>query len=937
MLSPRYYIFFAIILCAIAFGFIKQTTNDDADIIQSPQDERSYQYYQLANGLKVLLVSTPDSKQASAAVSVDVGSGDNPKERLGLAHFLEHMLFLGTKPYPSADEYQSYISQHGGFNNAFTAYRQTTYYFEIDNQALEGALDRFAPFFISPLFSEKYLERERKAVHAEYKAKFRDDYRRIYAATKQAFNPEHPYSQFAVGSLDTLSNTDKSLIRDDVIEFYNKHYSADKMSLVIAGNYPLSQLKEWADTRFADIAKRDLEPRSQPEPLFKPEKLPAFMQIKPIKNLRSLNFIFPMPEIDSLYAQKPLSFIAHLLGHEGQGSLLALLKEKGWAETLGAGAGFSTEFVSTLNINISLTEEGVKHIDEITQALFYYSKLMQNIPAYLLKEQQALNQLAFRFHEKKSLSQTLIELSSHLLRYPAKDVLYANYRQEAIPKDTLQTFLSQVNKNNMLRVLVAPKAQTKQTEKWYQTPYSLSYEPLKQGALTANELKQMHLPKPNPFVPESLTLNPSQEQSKPELLQESKYLSAWYYPEHSFKTPKTNLFVAFNKQQVRNQLKAQVLTSLMVRTLNEALNPYSYPAALAGLSYRLSATQTGMELAVSGYQEKLPVLLEEILSNINNISINKEEFLRYKQSLKRELENIREQSPYQNAINEFKRATAHPSFNEQGWLEALAEIDQQELSDFAQNFGEQIHSTVLIHAADNKKQAQKLVNMIEQYLPANATKIEAIKSVELPHKAHQKMLNLPHNDRLYSLYIQGKNSSDKLRASYALLGSIISTPYYQTLRTEQQRGYIVFATQYPQRNIPGLFFLVQSPKYSPEQISQATTSFFKDFAKELNNLSQEEFSNHQQGLINRLLEPPKNMSQKAGRFWQEINQPSIEFNKRQQLAQAIKETQLKQIQNLYKKVVLEKDAGWLFITQGEALKNMIDFKSLEKQNLNALN
>merc|ERR1711879_1018245 len=133
------------------------------------------------------------------------------------AHFLEHMLFLGTEPYPESGEYQAHISRHGGSHNAFTAHQQTTYFFSIDNDELSGALDRFAPFFISPTFDETYVDCEKNAVHAEYSAKIKDDFRRIYNAEKQAMNPDHPYAKFSTGNLDTLSDRPDSKIRDELI------------------------------------------------------------------------------------------------------------------------------------------------------------------------------------------------------------------------------------------------------------------------------------------------------------------------------------------------------------------------------------------------------------------------------------------------------------------------------------------------------------------------------------------------------------------------------------------------------------------------------------------------------------------------------------------------------------------------------------------------
>ncbi len=645
MFSKKYYVFLLVVICAISTAFLKHLWQETTDIVQSPADKREYSYYQLDNGLKVLLVTDSKAKKASAALSVDVGSGDDPIERQGIAHFLEHMLFLGTKPYPKAEAYQAYINRHGGFNNAFTAFRQTTYYFSVDNNALEGALDRFAPFFISPLFSAKYVERERQAVEAEYRARIRNDFRRVYAAKKQAYNRQHPSSKFSVGALETLSDTKQSLIRDDVIAFYKSHYSSHRMSLVVAGNYPQAKLKEWVNARFAAIPKRNLAPRSASAPLLIESKRAHLLQVKPIKNTRSLNFVFPMPETDSLYAYKPIGFIAHLIGHEGEGSLLDLFKQQGWAEGLSASKGFNSAFLSTLEVHINLTEEGLEHIEDITQALFAYCKLLYKTPNYLIKEQQALAELAFKFEEQQPLSKVVTGLSGRLLRYPAKDVLYANYRQEQLTADMLKPFLDKIQPNNMLRTLIAPEAKTKAREKWYQTPYSLEQVALNIVALPKPLLAKLHLPKPNPFIPENLSINPAKEQQQPSILQQTKSMQAWYYPEHLFNAPKTIFVANLQTNAIRQQVKARVLASLLARTLGENLNTYSYPAMLSGLSFQLSA-DTGIQIELSGYQDKMPILLDKIISSLTHLSLTDEQFVRYKKSLQRELENAIQQSPY---------------------------------------------------------------------------------------------------------------------------------------------------------------------------------------------------------------------------------------------------------------------------------------------------
>ena len=111
------------------------------EVVKSPNDDRQYQYLELPNRMKVLLVSDPKADKAAAALTVGVGSTANPPGREGLAHFLEHMLFMGTKKYPEVDEYSAFIKKNGGMDNAFTGGNQTTYYFDIKPEALEPGLD----------------------------------------------------------------------------------------------------------------------------------------------------------------------------------------------------------------------------------------------------------------------------------------------------------------------------------------------------------------------------------------------------------------------------------------------------------------------------------------------------------------------------------------------------------------------------------------------------------------------------------------------------------------------------------------------------------------------------------------------------------------------------------------------------------------------------
>ena len=156
----------------------------NTDIEKSPNDNRDYAHFTLPNQLQVFLISDKEADKAAASLDIRVGSANDPEQLPGLAHFLEHMLFLGTEKYPDPDAYQKFISDHGGGHNAYTSLENTNYFFDINADYLEGALDRFSQQFTAPLFNEDYVQREVNAVHSEYSSKIQDDGRRYLESLK---------------------------------------------------------------------------------------------------------------------------------------------------------------------------------------------------------------------------------------------------------------------------------------------------------------------------------------------------------------------------------------------------------------------------------------------------------------------------------------------------------------------------------------------------------------------------------------------------------------------------------------------------------------------------------------------------------------------------------------------------------------------------------
>lgn len=156
---------------------LKQIVNT---IKQSRLDTNKYRYIKLNNEMRCLLVQDLDTQKAAATLNVNVGSLSDPLGVNGLAHFCEHMLFLGTKKYPDENYYSKFLTAHNGSKNAATAEDNTYYYFSVKNDKFEETLDIFSQFFKEPLFTESATEREMNAVDSEFQKNVSNEARRLF-------------------------------------------------------------------------------------------------------------------------------------------------------------------------------------------------------------------------------------------------------------------------------------------------------------------------------------------------------------------------------------------------------------------------------------------------------------------------------------------------------------------------------------------------------------------------------------------------------------------------------------------------------------------------------------------------------------------------------------------------------------------------------------
>ncbi len=894
-------------------------------ITKSPLDDKSYRALTLDNGLRVLLISDPDADKSAAALDVHVGSGHDPKDRQGLAHYLEHMLFLGTDKYPEAGQYQKYIADHGGNKNAYTVISDTNYHFSIDPDFLFPALDQFAQFFIAPTFTEKYVQRERAIVQSEYKARLKDESRRLWTAQRVAYNPDHPTTQFSVGSETTLADRSNDPIREDLIAFYRQYYVAPNMALTVLGRESLDQLQEKVSELFAGVRAEGERGPLFTEPLFKQGALPARLDLKPLIETRRLTFTFPIESVRPHYQSKPLNYIASILGHEGQGSILAALKKRGWAEALSAGGGYMDGVQGVVDISIKMTPEGLNHIQEVGAYLFtMVGKIArEGIAQWRFEEEQQLSKLDFRFQEAVDPYSLVRSLASRMQRLPAEDILAGPYLLEHCAPELIQQFLAALTPDNLLLTVVDPALEAEHKTDWYEVAYQQSmidsdWQAAWSAALAAEltepdlvgQVAALTLPARNPFVPENIELvADTSESSQPRRLDGLEPLSAWHQTHTDFNLPKASFFFSVKSPIASDSPAHALLTELLVKAVNDAMNAYSYPAYQAGLHYSLYRHSRGVSVRISGYADKQSVLLARILDELKGVTISETKFQQYKRELGRDLANRLKGRPSDIAIGALYDILMTNSWSPAEQQTAVSELSLEDLRAHHQALFESVELVALSMGSVTKEQSiARATQVANAFAEADRASVPRPQLRQISNgMALACPLPLAHPDAAFSLYLQGKEKSIHELALMRVLGALVEPQFYRQLRTENEVGYLVYATPFNVLDVPALLLSVQSNTHSVQDIGSLVEAFQRHFVAYLATLSDTDYKTTRQGLLSQLREAPSNLGELAERYWAELDRSAFGFDTRKKLIKAIEGTDKQSVTTYYKGLMADRE------------------------------
>lgn len=836
----------------------------------------------LKNGLEAYLFSDPEVDKSSAGLTVIVGSWDEPSQYPGLAHFNEHMLFLGTRKYPKEAEYNRFIADHDGTTNAFTAEEATSFMFSIENNAFPDALDRFASFFKEPLFNPSGVSRELNAINQEYAKNLNsDDFRELFVL-KALADPTHPFHRFNMGNLKSLSNVSQ----DSLKAWYHANYTSNLMRLAVISPLPLDKLRDLVIANFKDVPNLSRTQSDWTTPLFLKSEQPSFVYIDPVKNVRKVTLIWDLPpKFAHMKDAKPDSIVCHVLGHEGKGSLLSELKREKLAETISCGSYPLGTSNILMSLEVGLTDEGLHQLNTVIERCFQAIARFKEkgVPQYLFDEVKQLATIRYEYQPREDAFDTIMRYASWLVHEKMETFPQQTQVIERFDPKAVQELLSYMTPQNARYDVMAPESLTgvpfDKKEPWMGVPYAIRpiAPELLQSWASVKPIPEIDLPSPNPFIPQHLDLYHFEAKKSesllphPEIILDGPKGKIYYAPDTRFLTPNIGWAIQLKTPSIIDGNASQVVQGeLYVKCLKEALDPYIYPAALAGLNCDIDTKENGIAISIDGYSDKASLLLSKIIDAMKAEPPSEQTFKVWKASLLRQYQNFGKDNPIELAHQLMLSILYQHYTTEKEKAAAIKKITYPQFVEFVQKLFSKVYVEGMLYGNMTLDQAKEVsANLVkatpgEPYPPAQHYKPEVILLPENKGPFFVEV-KVPTQGNVAWLTMEAQPAASgppyfKQRAAQQILMQDINAPFFEELRTKQQTGYLVYSGSEELERKLFSFFTVQSDTHDSRDLLARFELFIERYLQEMpHELTEERFNILKFSLIDSLEKANKNV------------------------------------------------------------------------------
>ncbi|MFC3394582.1 pitrilysin [Brenneria rubrifaciens] len=880
-------------------------------IRKSENDPRKYQAVKLDNGMTVLLVSDPQATKSLASLALPVGSLDDPNSQLGLAHYLEHMVLMGSKRYPEPEALSEFLKKHGGSHNASTASYRTAFYLEVENDALQPAVDRLADAIAEPLLDPVNADRERNAINAEMTLARSNDGQRMGQVGAETLNPAHPSARFYGGNLETLSDKPGSKLHDELVKFYQRYYSANLMKGVIYSNQPLPALAKLAAETFGRIANHQASVPAITVPVATEKQRGLMIHYVPAQPRKQLRIEFRVDNNSQAFRSKTDTYISYLIGNRSRNTLSDWLQKEGLVESIGAGADpVIDRNGGVFAISASLTEKGLAQRDKVIAAIFSYLQQIrrEGVQQRYFDEIARVLDLDFRYPSLSRDMDYIERLVDTMLRVPVEHTLDAVYLADQYDPKAIAERLDVMTPQNARIWMVSPDEPHNKVAYFVDAPYQADKIPpqtfAKWRALA--QTISLSLPATNPYIPDDFSLIKGDTRlTHPKILLQEPGLRVLYMPSRYFADePKAEISLLLRNQEARSTARNQVLFALNDYLAGLALDELSYQALVGGISFSTTIND-GLAINADGYTQRLPQLLLALVDGYSSFTSTEEQLAQAKSWYLQQLDSAEKEKAFEQALQPIQSLSQLPYTEREERRQLLKDISLQELANYRKALLQQSTPEMLVVGNLQPEEVTELAKTLKTRLKSVGETLRRSPEIriEQAQRANLQRTGSSTDSALAAVYIPAGYSETQSMAYSSVLGQILHPWFYNQLRTKEQLGYAVFAFPMSIGRQWGIGFLLQSNSKQPAYLNQRYQDFYQEAEKRLRGMSEQEFAQYKQGVINELSERPQTLNQEISRLRNDLERENFAFDTREKLIAEIKPLTVTQLADFFQQAL----------------------------------
>jgi insulysin len=892
------------------------------NIIKSKNDNRKSFTYELNNKLRVYIINDKDADSACAAMLVKIGYFQDTIP--GIAHFLEHMLFNGTKNYPDEKMFSSYISQYNGIQNAYTTHDHTCYFFSVSQEGLNTGLEMFGDFFIAPLLNKDAVNREKEAVHSEHIKNINDDGWRAHEIIKVASHENHWFSKFGTGSNKSLSVPD---IHIKVRDFFETYYSSDIMTLVIITKDTIESVIPIIDKIYSQIKIKKIKQSNliQNGDILKKNILIKYV---PIENNNQIILNWEMTYFRDTPHQSPFEFLYYLISNEQKNSIHYILSQKEYIVDFSCHIRDIIFSKCIFCIDIQLTDKGFSNKNEIISLIINYIDLLKkNINTdhfkNLYTDHLKLSLYKFNFFEKTGSVDSILSICSLLNNYNidprcifVTDIMQEYYSENI--KENIKIILDELNLDNLLVISGSQKYKKKYEGKFnifenYGTEYIIENINYK------NIYKKIKINVSVPIINHNISISTkiNHADNKIPILVKNDNFDLYWMHNTKFNTPDICIISKIDIKKAIENVYSDTCVRLYIDTFLADINHDLYMARRAYYGVGIGYTMGKLIFKIDGNYENIVNICKKTLDSLlNDNLLSDHNFETSKYNLIKNDENSIFASSYSKVKKNFNKQLLNYYYTAEDRLKIKDKIKNITKSDIINEFKNIINNNNTTTLITGNCPENIMIDIKSCF--NNIVKNKYNVDLDLVRKLKKNIKYTIQNDNkleennacgiyIYLGQIIMKNNIKWIK-NYCIMNlihNIISVDYFDELRTKEMFGYIVSGNIVDIGDISKrdfyYSFTVQSHEKSSNEITTRTEKFINDFYTKIKNLSLNEF----EILVNSFIDGLKNdfnnlLELTYFLFINEIESGYLKFDYKNKMIEEYKKINISDIIDFYK-------------------------------------